>query len=78
MFGGEVDREALEHMLGLDVPVPVQYGRWIGGILRHGSLGHSLIGSRGQAAGHHRTRCAGTPHRAADHAAGGHREWQDE
>ena len=44
---GEVDREALERMLGLDVPVHVQYGRWIGGILRHGSLGHSLIGSRG-------------------------------
>ena len=43
---GEVDREALEHMLGLDVPVHVQYGRWIGGIIRHGSLGHSLIGSR--------------------------------
>ena len=29
-IGGEVDREALEHMLGLDVPVHVQYGRWIG------------------------------------------------
>ena len=43
----EVDREALEHMLGLDVPVHVQYARWIGGILRHGSLGHSLLGSRG-------------------------------
>ena len=37
-IGAEVDREALEHMLGLDVPVHVQYGRWIGGILRHGSL----------------------------------------
>ena len=46
-IGAEVDREALEHMLGLDVPVHVQYGRWIGGILRHGSLGHSLLGSRG-------------------------------
>ena len=46
-IGAEVDREALERMLGLDVPVYVQYGRWIGGILRHGSLGHSLIGSRG-------------------------------
>ena len=46
-IGAEVDREALEHMLGLDVPVHVQYARWIGGILRHGSLGHSLIGSRG-------------------------------
>ena len=42
-----VDREALEHMLGLDLPVHVQYGRWIGDILGHGSLGHSLIGSRG-------------------------------
>ena len=46
-IGAEVDRAALEHMLGLDVPVHVQYGRWIGGILRHGSLGHSLFGSRG-------------------------------
>ena len=46
-ISGRVDREALEHMLGLDVPVYVQYGRWIGGILRHGSLGHSLLGSRG-------------------------------
>ena len=25
-----IDREALERMLGLDVPVHVQYGRWIG------------------------------------------------
>ena len=55
---GHVDREALEHMLGLDVPVYVQYGRWIGvlptpdwvtgesrfnGILQ-GSLGKSLLG----------------------------------
>ena len=46
-IGAEVDREALERMLGLDVPVYVQYGRWIGGILWHGSLGHSLLGSRG-------------------------------
>ena len=27
---GEIDREAMERMLGLDVPVYVQYGRWIG------------------------------------------------
>jgi len=33
----DVDREAL--MLGLDVPVYVQYGRWMGGIFLHGSLG---------------------------------------
>ena len=29
--GGAIDREALERRLGLDVPVYVQYGRWIGG-----------------------------------------------
>ena len=55
---GNIDREALEQMLGLDVPVYVQYGRWIGvlptpdwvtgeshfkGILQ-GTLGKSLIG----------------------------------
>ena len=28
--GGAFDREAFERMLGLDVPVYVQYGRWIG------------------------------------------------
>jgi peptide/nickel transport system permease protein len=42
--GGEVDREALERMLGLDLPVYVQYGRWIGGILLRGTLGESLMG----------------------------------
>ena len=41
---GEVDREALERRLGLDVPVYVQYGRWIGDIFRHGSLGETLMG----------------------------------
>ena len=44
MSGGEIDREVLEHRLGLDVPVHVQYGRWIGNILLHGSLGRSLMG----------------------------------
>jgi peptide/nickel transport system permease protein len=39
----DVDREALEHMLGLDVPVYVHYGRWIGDIVLHGSLGESLV-----------------------------------
>ena len=52
-----VDREVLEGMLGLDVPVYVQYGRWIGVLptpdwvtgeshftgLLQGSLGHSLM-----------------------------------
>ena len=41
---GGVDREALEQMLGLDQPVYVQYGRWMGGILLHGTLGDSLMG----------------------------------
>jgi peptide/nickel transport system permease protein len=38
-----LDREAMEHLLGMDVPVYVQYGRWIGDILLHGTLGDSLI-----------------------------------
>ena len=41
---GDIDREALERRLGLDVPVYVQYGRWIGRIFLHGSLGESLMG----------------------------------
>ncbi len=43
--GEEIDREAVERMLGLDVPVYVQYGRWIRDILLHGTLGESLLGS---------------------------------
>ena len=42
--GGVIDREALERMLGLDVPVYVQYGRWMGGILLRGTFGESLTG----------------------------------
>ena len=37
-----VDRPALEHALGLDVPVYIQYGRWLGNIVMHGDLGLSL------------------------------------
>ena len=44
MGGPHVDREALERALGLDVPVYVQYGRWVGGIVLHGTLGESLLG----------------------------------
>ena len=54
----DIDREALERMLGLDVPVHVQYGRWIGVLptpdpfsmesrfngLLQGTLGESLLG----------------------------------
>ena len=43
-LGGGVDREAFERMLGLDQPVYVQYGRWMGGILLRGTLGDSLLG----------------------------------
>ncbi len=42
-FRVEIDREALEQKLGLDVPVYVQYGRWMGGIFLHGTLGNSLL-----------------------------------
>ena len=41
---GASDREALERMLGLDVPGYVQYARWLGNIFLHGSLGESLMG----------------------------------
>ena len=41
---GTIDREALERMLGLDVPGYVQYARWLGRIFLHGSLGESLMG----------------------------------
>jgi len=37
----ELNVEAIRHMLGLDVPAPVQYFRWVGGILR-GDFGKSL------------------------------------
>ena len=42
--GGEIDRAALERRLGLDVPVYVQYGRWVGGIVLGGTLGQALMG----------------------------------
>ncbi len=37
----EASIELIEHRLGLDVPIYVQYGRWLGGICR-GDLGTSL------------------------------------
>ena len=44
--GGTVETRAeLERFLGLDVPAHVQYARWIGGIVLHGTLGKSLLGS---------------------------------
>ena len=57
--GAEIDREAVERRLGLDVPVHVQYGRWIGVLptpdfitgeshfkgLLQGTIGQSLWGA---------------------------------
>ena len=43
-YDDSFDREALERMLGLDVPVYVQYGRWLGDILLRGTLGVSMVG----------------------------------
>jgi peptide/nickel transport system permease protein len=40
--GIHVDRATVEKALGLDAPVFVQYGRWMGGIILHGDLGDSL------------------------------------
>ena len=40
--GGVLDREAIERALGLDVPIYVQYGRWMGDFILRGSLGDSL------------------------------------
>ena len=38
----EMDRARLKAALGLDVPIYVQYGRWIRNIVVHGDLGKSL------------------------------------
>ena len=37
-----IDRKAIEHLLGWDVPFLVQYGRWMGALILHGDLGNSL------------------------------------
>jgi peptide/nickel transport system permease protein len=41
-FGKPFDRAAVQRSLGLDVPIYVQYARWIGNILVHGDFGTSL------------------------------------
>jgi peptide/nickel transport system permease protein len=38
----QMTRDTIERTLGLDVPIYVQYGRWLSGIFTHGSLGVSL------------------------------------
>lgn len=39
---GDVQREQVRARLGLDAPLGVRYGRWLGGVLLHGDLGRSL------------------------------------
>ena len=44
MLGQETDLETIEamrHKLGLDQPIPVQYGKWLWNVL-HGDLGYSV------------------------------------
>jgi peptide/nickel transport system permease protein len=42
----KIERAQIEAMLGLDVPVHVQYWRWLKGVCLHGDLGHSIIWNR--------------------------------
>lgn len=37
---------ALEHKMGLDRPLPVQYWSWLSGIVLHGDFGNSLINGK--------------------------------
>lgn len=39
----DVDRTAIIHQLGLDVPIIQQYFNWIGGIVLHGDFGTSML-----------------------------------
>jgi len=48
---GEIDRDELMHVLGLDMPIHIQYGRWIGNLVLHGDLGTSLRTQRAVAEG---------------------------
>ena len=41
-----IDRAVIEHALGLDKPVYVQYGIWVSNIVVHGNLGKSLNGNQ--------------------------------
>jgi peptide/nickel transport system permease protein len=43
---GQIDTKEIAHRLGLDVPIHVQYVRWIGNIILHGDLGVSLRSGR--------------------------------
>ena len=41
-FSSKMDRQAIEHALGYDVPVIIQYVHWMGRLVLHGDLGTSL------------------------------------
>ena len=41
-FSTKMDRQAIEHALGYDVPVIIQYVHWMGRLVLHGDLGTSL------------------------------------
>ena len=43
--GGPIDRAGISKLLGLNVPVYIQYVRWVTGIVLHGNLGSSLMNS---------------------------------
>ena len=40
---GEIDRDEIERMLGLDKPIHTQYGNWMSGILFQGTFGESML-----------------------------------
>ena len=40
---GEIDRDEIERMLGLDKPIHTQYGNWMSGILFQGTFGESMF-----------------------------------
>jgi len=42
----ELDREAIEHALGLDQPIHVQYGKWVTGIFTRFDFGESLLSGK--------------------------------
>ena len=39
---GGTSRDQIKHSLGLDVPIYIQYGKWVKNIVLHGDLGRSL------------------------------------
>ena len=74
-----LDRERIERMLGLDVPAPVQYARWLGGIVLRGTPGRVTVRRSYRRGEDHRPaadhRRAGRPrhtHRVGHRRAGGH------